>query len=695
MKNILTIFIFFIVGNINAQIINIPDANFKAKLLSANSSNAVARDVNYVSIIIDTNGNNEIEVSEALVVNYLYIYNSNISSIDGIQFFTNLDTLVCNNNGLLSIDVTALINLTALFCGNNQLTTLNLNNNNLNNLNFSNNYINNFNSSALPALQFINGDFNNITTLDFSNNYNLVQGNFKNNNLQSINFKNGNPFNIAAGSEMYQNNPNLQFICVNDDFVNSMQLIIDTTTGVPSNVIVTSYCSFTPGGTYYTIQGNTKYDQANNGCDVSDINYANLKINLTDGTNSGTVIANGSGTYSLPVSAGTHTITPVLENPSYFTISPSTTSVTFPATASPYTQNYCISPNGVHNDLLVELIPITSARAGYDSQYKIKYKNKGTQTQSGTLNFTFQNTVQDVVATNPSPTTSVLNTLSWSFTNLLPFETREISIVLNVNSSVETPAVNSGDVLAFSSSIVGLTDETPTDNSVEVNQIVVNSFDPNDKTCLEGTTISPTKIGDYVHYMIRFENSGTANAQNVVVKDIIDSAKFEISTLQFVDSSHPCITKISNGNRVEFIFEGINLSFTDATNDGYIVFKIKSKNTLVVGDQITNNANIYFDYNAPIATNTATSTYQALNNVDFDFGNYFTLSPVPAKDFLNITSKKQVEINSISVYNILGQLVQTFINPSNELDVSTLKSGNYILKMTTENGILNTKFSKQ
>lgn len=650
-------------GNINAQIITIPNANFKAKLLQADVNNtiALANDL-AASIKIDINNNGEIEQSEALLVYSLNVSNSNISSLQGLSYFTNLVELYCNNNQLATLDVSSNINLLFINCKNNFLTTID--------------------TSSINDLAFgINCENNLLTSL----------------NLKGI----GSTFNYAFNALSYGYNPNLEYICINSDvdISNPFSLygyIQDYNSAASlSNCVVNSYCSFAPGGTYYIIQGNTKYDQSNNGCDVSDTNYANLKINLTNGTTSGTVIANGSGNYALPVSAGTHTMNAVLENPSYFIVSPNSSSVTFPTTTSPFTQNFCISPNGVHNDLLVELIPLNNARPGYDSQYKIKYKNKGTQTQSGTVNFTFQDGVQDVVATNPSPTTSVLNTLTWSFSNLQPFETREISIILNVNSSVETPAVNSGDVLSFSSSIIGLADETPTDNTVEVNQIVVNSFDPNDKTCLEGTTISPTKIGDYVHYMIRFENNGTANAQNVVVKDMIDATKFEISTLQFVDSSHSCITKISNGNRVEFIFEGINLPFNDANNDGYIVFKIKSKNTLVVGDQITNNANIYFDYNAPIATNTATSTYQALNNFDFDFGNYFTLSPVPAKDILNIASKQQVAIKSISVYNMLGQLVQTFINPSNTIDVSTLKSGSYILKMTTENGVLSSKFLKE
>ena len=680
MKNVITLFIFFIVGNVNAQIINFTDANFKDKL---------------IALGVDTNLDNNIQESEALAITILNLSNSNISILEGIQHFTNLEILSANYNTISTIDISQLTNLFSFECINNNLISINIGNlPQLFVLRINSNNLSNIDLSGLPNLQSIYAGNNQLNSIDVSNNFFFQWGDFINNNLQYVILKNGNFDNYALDSYNYQNNPNLQFICVNDNFVTDVQTIINTTVGVPSNVVVSSYCSFTPGGIFYTIQGTTKYDQANDGCDASDTNFANLKLNVTDGSNSGSVIANSSGNYILPVSAGTHTLTPVLENPSYFIISPNPTSVTFPATASPFIQNFCISPNGIHNDLAVELIPLTKAKPGFDSQYKINFRNKGTQTQSGSVNFSFQDAVLDVVSTNPSPTTTVLNSLTWSLSNLQPFENREITIILNVNSPLETPAVNSGDLLSFSATIVGLTDETPTDNTVVVNQTVQNSFDPNDKNCLEGSTISPSKIGDYVHYMIRFENSGTDIAQNVVIKDIIDDTKFEISTLQFVDSSHSCITKISNGNRVEFIFEEINLPFNDANNDGYIVFKIKSKNTLIIGDQITNNANIYFDYNAPIATNIATSTYQALNNIDFSFGDYFTLSPVPAKDFLNITSKQQVEIKSISVYNMLGQLVQTFINPSNTIDVSILKSGSYILKITSKDVIINTKFSK-
>ena len=95
----------------------------------------------------------------------------------------------------------------------------------------------------------------------------------------------------------------------------------------------------------------------------------------------------------------------------------------------------------------------------------------------------------------PNVSSQSIGFLNWNFANLLPLESREIYIVLNLNSPTETPALNSGDLLNYTASINGLTDETPNDNIVALNQTVVNSYDPNDKTCLEGTTITPSMVG--------------------------------------------------------------------------------------------------------------------------------------------------------------------------------------------------------
>ena len=771
----------FILSTTQAQIVTIPNANFKAKLLQASPTNQIASTqtpnntngevTTYVKI--DTNNDGEIQVSEALAIKWLSLSSSSIANLTGIESFTNLQFLKCdfnqltslnvsgltnlryldfnnnqlpsinviglsnlqslsfNSNQLANLDVSGLINLESLSCNSNQLTSLDvsdlinlqylqcsgnqlpsinvsdltdlkslkcgsnllssLNVSGLNNLQIlwcDNNQLPSLNLGGLSSLQWLNCGYNQLTSIDISGLSNLQTLGCFNNQLVTLFVKNGRNEYINFG-----NNPTLEYICADDGQLDSIQNQINQY-GY-NNCQVNSYCSFTPGGTFYTIQGNNRYDSNSNGCDVNDFNVPNQRFTSTNGTLSGSFISNTSGNYSIPVIAGNHTITPVFENPSYFSVSPATVSVSFPTTASPFTQNFCIAPNGVHLDLEVTILPIVRARPGFDATYKIIYRNKGTQAQSGSLNFAFDDTRLDFVSATPLVSSQATNSLNWNYANLNPFETREITLTLNVNSPMETPAVNGGDVLNYSATIVGATDETPADNVFSLNQTVVNSFDPNDKTCLEGITITPSMVGNYVHYVIRFENTGTFAAQNIVVKDMIDTTNFDIASLIPQSSSHPFVTRITNTNQVEFIFQNINLPFNDATNDGYVAFKIKTKPTLVLGNTFTNTASIYFDYNFPIVTNTTTTTVATLGNQDFEFGSVFTLSPVPAKDTLTITTKQTVVVSSVNIYNTLGQLVQVHTNPNETIDVSGLQSGSYFVRITSDKGSATGKFLKE
>jgi len=108
-----------------------------------------------------------------------------------------------------------------------------------------------------------------------------------------------------------------------------------------------------------------------------------------------------------------------------------------------------------------------------------------------------------------------------------------------------------------------------------LNQTAVNAYDPDDKNCLQGDIIKPEIIGEYVAYLIHFENIGSASAVNVVVKDVMDITRFDMSILRVIDASDKMATRITEGNNVEFIFEDIYLPFDDSNNDGYVLFRIK------------------------------------------------------------------------------------------------------------------------
>lgn len=724
MKNIFfTLFAILATNYSNAQIINFPDANFKAKLLSANQGNAIAFNSSYQPMVIDTNGNDEIEVFEAMQVYqleipyYSFMGGQPISNLDGIQWFINLIKLNCDGNSLTELNLNSLTKLQDLRCVENQLTSLQITGcNDLNHILCYSNNLSVIDCSGLSKLMRLNCSFNSLTSINVSDSPVLTQLacdyvstlttiDVSNNpllaylyathcpQLTAIFAKNGSDESYAFD---FSDSPNVKYICADESQLTAIQNKINSYGYV--NCFVNSYCSFTPGGTFYTVQGNSKYDLNVNGCDALDFPLPNLKYSITNGTVTGALTANSSGNYNIPIQGGNHTIRPLFENPSYFIVSPASVTVSFPAQVSPLTQNFCITSTGIHPDLEVVVLTIIPAMPGFDATYKIIYKNKGNTTQSGTVSITFNDAVSDFVSASPTQATQTINNLSWNFTNLLPFETREITFTLNVNSPMETPAVNNGDVLNYTATITSAaTDDMPNDNTFVLNQTVVNSYDPNDKTCLEGTTITPEKVGEYVHYMIRFENTGTANAQNIVVKDMIDTTKFDVSSLVPMKGSHSFITNISSGNKVEFIFENINLPFDDANNDGYVAFKIKTKPTLVNGDTFSNTASIYFDYNFPIITNTATTTIAALNNQDFEFSNYFTLYPNPVHDVLHIDGKEAIAISSVSIYNALGQLVVVIPNAQNTktIDVSNLTTGHYFIKVNSDKGTSNTKFIKQ
>lgn len=179
-------FIFFSING-TSQIINIPDANFKTKLLQANISNNVASSSYPINtpINIDTNGNGEIEVSEVIVIKALDVSNSNIASLNGIQSFTNLKKLICKNNLLTDLDVNNLTQLSFLDCSHNLLTNLSCQS--------SNNKIEDFNCS-----------YNELSTLLLPNFYQFLDMgnqsiilNCSNNHLNNI------VFNTLNGIEQF------------------------------------------------------------------------------------------------------------------------------------------------------------------------------------------------------------------------------------------------------------------------------------------------------------------------------------------------------------------------------------------------------------------------------------------------------------------------------------------------------------
>ena len=124
----------------NAQIVNIPDINFKNKLLMSSYNNNIALDQFGNSIRIDINNDGQIQASELVIIRKLYLDNSSISDLTGIASFTYLNELVCNNNTITNLNVSTIVYLIKLDCSYNQITSLNVSGlKYLQELNFTNN----------------------------------------------------------------------------------------------------------------------------------------------------------------------------------------------------------------------------------------------------------------------------------------------------------------------------------------------------------------------------------------------------------------------------------------------------------------------------------------------------------------------------------------------------------------------------
>ncbi|MFN0289971.1 T9SS type A sorting domain-containing protein [Pedobacter helvus] len=179
-EKLLLLFLSLIGANLlQAQVVNIPDANFKAALLAHSPK-------------IDVNNDGKIQVSEAeAIVGDINVIRKNITSLTGIEAFVNVTRLLCSNNNLTSLDVSKNTAITALGCDNNQLTALDLSENTaLTSIGCMNNRLTSLDISKNIALTSLSCYNNLLATLDVSQNTLLTGLNFSSNPIQVIDMDN-------------------------------------------------------------------------------------------------------------------------------------------------------------------------------------------------------------------------------------------------------------------------------------------------------------------------------------------------------------------------------------------------------------------------------------------------------------------------------------------------------------------------
>lgn len=228
------------------------------------------------------------------------------------------------------------------------------------------------------------------------------------------------------------------------------------------------------------------------------------------------------------------------------------------------------------------------------------------------------------------------------------------------------------------------------DNVRELEQLIVGSYDPNDKL------VSP--VGDrYTHavdttvhrlnYTIRFQNTGNYFATNVRLEDALP-ALLDLGSLRVLGSSHLMQTYAFDST---LYFEFPSIMLPDSASDpdgsqGWVMFEMDVVPGVQYGDSIVNIANIYFDQNPPIITPPATTRFGAPLTTAVTGPTVskaearFMLVPNPAERHTTVLASTAVgPIQRIELLDLQGRQVHIPIPQGHVIDLDGLAPGTYVV----------------
>lgn len=173
-------------GDVAVNETNFPDDNFRS----------------YVSTNCDTNSGGVLSDAEISAVAEFQVHDMNIASLKGVEYFTDLISLDCDNNHLTSLDITQNTNLEYLSCVNTQLTALDVTQNTaLTSLYCDANLLTALDVSKNNALTVLRCENNQLTALDVSKNTALTELDCSNNKLISLDVTHNSSLNSLICSK--------------------------------------------------------------------------------------------------------------------------------------------------------------------------------------------------------------------------------------------------------------------------------------------------------------------------------------------------------------------------------------------------------------------------------------------------------------------------------------------------------------
>lgn len=700
----LTVFLLLSLA-MQAQWVSIPDTNFRNKLIQLGYGTC------FNGSLMDTT------CSEVVNTISLDVSNSNISSVEGVQYFDNLSLLRCFENQLASLPQlpASLLRLDCSFnqlntlpalpatlywleCGNNQLTSLPWLPSLLTYLHCNNNQLSNLPMlpDSLVRLECYYNQLSTLPTLPASL-YRLVCANNQLTSLpalpDSIAFLNcdDNPslfcmprlnkvsnFSfVHTGISCLPNYPQLNF--TSNPPLNSVPIC---------DLLNTNSCSI-----YGSLLGKAFYDSIQN-CtlDSSETGLFGLKIQLVNNYSVvGETITSVNGDFYFVTDTGTFEIGVYTPNIPFYPVACPSGGVLYDTLTASYNVHYnrdfflrCKPGFDLEARSIATPSPFRPANlttvnisAGDASNF---YGARCAAGVSGAVTTTFSGPVQFISAAPGALVPSVNgNTLTYTIADFGAVNFfDDFNIILQTDTSAQI-----GQQVCFTVSVTPIAgDNNPANNTLTHCFTIVNSYDPNDKTAYPaGNTDTAQKE---LTYTIRFQNTGNAEAQHIYITDTL-SQYIDESTFQLLAYSHQPMVQLKE-KAIRFNFPNINLpdSFSnEPASHGYVQYKVRLKENLPIGTEIENTAFIYFDFNAPVITNTTVNTISVVSGVaasrmaDIGFGIY----PNPTTGVFVVDVPKELIGEVLSVTDVTGRVAyQSDIRHSkSEINIAT--SGVYFVRI--------------
>ncbi len=429
--------------------------------------------------------------------------------------------------------------------------------------------------------------------------------------------------------------------------------------------------------------------------DAGETNLSFVNVSFDDGNIINTYYTDINGSLIITATNGTYVLKAQAPNANFLSVPDSNIVVISAQGQIDSSSVFGLISSGIPaNDLMVSVAG-QNPRPGFSRQYTLTAKNNGNTTMSGVASLQFDTTL---IASgfNINPDSISAGYLAWNIASLQPLNYRSFTASLELDTSV-----SAGTFINFIGKIDPVAgDANPTDNIDTLQKIVVNSFDPNEKTVEPSGDLDVSFIQNknWLNYTVYFQNTGTAPAINVRINDMIDQG-LDLSTLEITGYSHAMTLENPVGQELIFRFNNINLADSNANepaSHGFISYRIKAQPNLWTGVEIRNTANIYFDFNPAIVTNTTINTITLSTGLtSTTYKNKEFIFPNPTDGLLNILSTNLYE--RAEIFDVTGRIKKSISDLDNlsSIDVSDLQPGFYIIRMAGINKNISLSFIKK